>query len=152
MTKLNYVHTDERRLTVQLVQYWNQLRGEDEIPKEEQLDPDELEGIWERCFLVQVRDMEHVKDYNYSHFGPELRAAYEAGLLEEGNARIAGSEATLLEPAYREVIEEAGPIIQEDEYIDSIGRNVKYRQILMPFGQKDGTVESILGGSWFKLD
>lgn len=142
----------ERRSTLILVQYWNQLRGDFELPKEEAIDPDRLIGVWERCFLVQVRDINEVKDYNYSYYGSDLMAAFQDGRLEEGNGHIACSNANQLSHMYQQVMEDVGPIMQENEYTDSAGRIVKYRQILMPFGTEDGTIEAILGGVWFRLD
>lgn len=142
----------ERRSTVVLAQYWNQLRGDNQLPNEEHIDPDRLIGIWERCFLVQLRDINVVKDFNYSYYGEDLMAAYEDGRLQENNGHIPGENANQLKALYEYVISEAGPVMQENEYRDSVGRLVKYRQILMPFGKEDGTIESILGGVWFRLD
>lgn len=142
----------ERRSTVVLVQYWNQLRGDSELPSEEQIDPDRLIGIWERCFVVQLRDINEVKDFNYTYYGEDLMKAYEDGRLQEQNGHIPSTNANQLKALYEKVIEEAGPVMQEEEYTDSAGRRVKYRQILMPFGKEDGTIETILGGVWFRLD
>jgi hypothetical protein len=142
----------ERRSTIILVQYWNQLRGDSELPQEDSIDPDRLIGVWERCFVVQLRDIKEVKDYNYTYYGPDLIEAFQDGRLEEPNRHIASTDAKMLQERYEEVIAEAAPVMQEGEYEDSAGRIVKYRQILMPFGKEDGTVEAIMGGVWFRHD
>ncbi len=142
----------ERRSAVILVQYWNQLRGDKELPQEDDIDPDRLIGVWERCFVVQMRDIKEVADYNYTYFGPDLIEAFQDGRLEEPNAHIASTDAKQLQDYYQRVIDEEGPVMQEGEYQDSAGRTVKYRQIMLPFGLEDRTIEAIMGGVWFKLD
>lgn len=141
----------ERRLSVILTQYWNELRGDEEFPSEEQIDPDRLIGVWERCYMVQLRDIEKVADFNYSYFGEDLSKAYVDGRLEPSNTHIAAPDACLLAPKYKEVIEERGPIMDEDEYLDSRGRKVMFRQVFMPLADANGNINAILGGSWFKL-
>ena len=143
---------DERRISVILVQYWNQLRGDDEFPREDQIEPDRLIGVWERCFMVQLRDIEKEKDYNYSYFGSDLNDAYADGRLDPDNKHIAAPDASRLAERYAEVIEERGPIMDEDEYQDQSGRMVRYRQIFMPLSDAQGKIKAILGGSWFRLD
>jgi hypothetical protein len=71
--------------------------------------------------------------------------------LLQGNGKIASEDAHLLADAFKEVAQEQAPLMQEDEYQDAVGRRVKYRQTLLPFGKPDGTVDSILGGAWFKI-
>ena len=151
MTLPQLAFADERRISVILAQYWNSIRGDAEFPNEDQIDPDRLIGIWERCFMVQMRDIEQVKDFNYSYFGEDLSRAYVEGRLEPDNAHIAAPDASLLAAKYKEVIEERGPIMDEDEYTDGRGRLVQYRQIFMPLADATGEIHAILGGSWFRL-
>lgn len=141
----------ERRISFILIQYWNAIRGERELPREEDIDPDQLIGIWERCFLVQVRDIENNKDFNYSYLGPDLIEAYQAHKLESSNTNMVGPEANRLASMYMRVIEERGPLMDENEFYDQTGQLVKYRQVFMPLSTNGTDVDAILGGSWFRL-
>lgn len=143
-------HIMERRTSLILLQYWNELRGERDFPTEEEIDLSRLEHVWNHCFLVQVRDINEVHDFNYTYFGPDLRAAYDSGILDPGNGKMAAPDANQLRTLYDEVVEKHDPLLQEGTYINSQGKRILFRQSMMPIG--NGQVESILGGSWFKID
>jgi hypothetical protein len=81
MLKAIPLTSNERRISLTLVQYWNQLRGDNPLPREEDINPDRLIGVWERCFLVQMRDLQEVPHFNYSYFGPDLIRAYQEGAV-----------------------------------------------------------------------
>lgn len=142
----------ERRTSLVLLQYWNALRGDRDFPHENQLDPDELASIWERCFLVQVRDIEQVKDFNYTYFGMDLTEAYQSGVLDRDNGKMVAPDANHLSHIYMEVLQTRDPFMDEGEYINAAGKTILFRQAFMPLGNADGVIESILGGAWFRLD
>ena len=141
----------ERRTSLILLQYWNELRDERPMPREDEIDPDRLSEIWGHCFLLQIRDVKHVKDYNYTYLGPTLINAYNDGTLDRFNGKMVAPEANRVSHLFEQVIQDKDPLIDEGEYVNPVGRVVKFRQSMLPLAGPDGTVESILGGAWFKL-
>ena len=141
----------ERRTSLILLQYWNELRGERDFPHEDELDPERLPQVWDHCFLIQVRDIQHVKDYNYTYFGPALLDAYQLGLLDAENGKMVAPDANRLARLFAHVLNTRDPLMDEGSYLNDQGRVVKFRQSLMPLGNSEGVIESILGGAWFIL-
>lgn len=141
----------ERRTSLILLQYWNELRDERELPQEDEIDPERLSIIWGHCFLIQIRDIKQVKDYNYTYLGPNLTQAYHDGTLDRYNGKMIAPDANRVSHLFQQVIDTKDPLIDEGEYRNPLGRMVKYRQSMLPLGTPDGVVESILGGAWFKL-
>ena len=60
----------ERRISLILLQYWNQLRGNRPFPNEDEIEPEHLASIWEHCFVLQLRDLFSTDDYNYTYLAP----------------------------------------------------------------------------------
>lgn len=141
----------ERRISLMLLQYWNELRDERPMPTEDELDPDRLTAIWQHCFLLQIRDIKHVIDYNYTYLGPALMQAYEDGTLDRFNGKMVAPDANRLASLYEQVIKTHDPLLDEGEYTMPGGRVIRFRQAMLPLGDTTGKVHSILGGAWFKV-
>lgn len=141
----------ERRTSVILLQHWNELRDERLFPHEDELDTDHLQSVWEHCFLLQVRDVEQVANYNFTYLGPKLVKAYADGVLDIENGQMVSPQASMLAEKFRAVISSRDPLLEEGEYVNAHGELVKFRQAMLPLGTEDGTVLSILGGAWYKL-
>jgi hypothetical protein len=139
---------DERRICQRLLHYWEKVRRSRAFPSENDIDPDELAGLWDHCFMVQLRDIRQVTDYNYTYFGVELIQSYEHEKLEAENRRIAAPDARHRHAKFLKVMETGAPLMEEDSYTDSSGDKVHFRQVLLPLGDENG-MHSILGAvSW----
>lgn len=141
----------DRRFSSRLEKYWEQLKGARLFPEENEIDPDELQGMWENCFLLQVRDMENVQDYNFTYLGPHIIETYANGVLDEDNQYLISPNASRLNASFKKVLETGQPLSMEGEFVNARGKTVKFRQRLMPLGGKSVKVEAIFGGMWFKL-
>ncbi|MAR55671.1 MAG: hypothetical protein CMM93_00665 [Rickettsiales bacterium] len=139
-----FTQHDERRVSIRLLQYWNRLRGDRPYPSENDIDPDALVGLWDYCFLVQLRDIHMVADYNYTYFGNELIHGYEHGVLDSANGMMACPDANALHQKFVSVIETRAPMMEQDEYENAAGNKVQFRQSLMPLGDETG-IYSIIG-------
>jgi hypothetical protein len=140
----------ERRISLILLQYWNALREDRPFPSEDEVDPDQLTHVWAHCFLLQLRDIEQVVDYNYSYLGPEIVKPYETGMLDAENTTMISPNANRLAASFQHVIETEDPLLDEGECLTTSGDLVRFRQCMMPLGT-DGKIHSILGGAWYKL-
>jgi hypothetical protein len=139
----------ERRLTLRLVAYWERLRGPRQMPSENDIDPEDLEELWDYCFLVQVRDLAK-QDYNYTYLGSAIVEAYRSGLDADDPCSLVALNANKLTSSYHQVISARAPVIEEGEFRNLHGDIVKFRQCMLPLSH--GTdVEAIFGGMRFKI-
>jgi hypothetical protein len=141
----------ERRLGLRLMRYWNDKRGLRAMPVENDLDPEELGADWEKCFLLQSRDVANIQDYNFTYLGESIMKAYFDTSLDAHNQFMVGPNAFRLSTHFSRVIETRAPVLDEGEFLTLHGRKVLYRQVLLPLGQNDGVVEAIFGGMNYKI-
>ena len=151
MADIAYSLYTERRLTDRLLRYWREHSTGKPFPSEHDLDPDALARDWEHCFLVQVRDITHVQDYNYTYLGARIIEAYRGGLHDEHNAFMIGPNASMVNKSFGRVMITRAPVIEEGELVTFSGRIVKYRQCMLPIGTEAGVLEAIFGGLSFKF-
>lgn len=141
----------ERRRGKKLYEYWQQLCDGRAFPLEEDLDPDELGELWDDCFLIQLRDIEHVEHYNYTYLGSNILNAYESGQLLSHVPGLASLSALHLADEFRNVMESGQPYFFEDEHRINAQQVVKFRQCLLPLGNHEGKIASILGEMRFRI-
>jgi hypothetical protein len=150
MAKVNYQSFEERRLTQRLYRYWQEKSAGRPFPCENDIDPDELGEDWENCFLVQVRDIVNVQDYNYTYLGPKIMEAYRGHLKDEHNEFMVGPNAHSVSKSFGRVLASRAPVMEEGELTTLSGHKIKYRQCMLPIGTEDGVVEAVFGGLTFK--
>ncbi len=143
--------SQERRKGIQLADYWQRLCGERDFPLEDELDPDDLGEIWDDCFLIQLRDIEHVQHYNYTYLGANILHAYESGQLQTHVPGLASINALHLAEEFMNVMKSGRPYFFEDEHRINSMQVVKFRQCLLPLGNHEGTIASILGEMRFRI-
>ena len=141
----------ERRLTLRLLRYWQELRGNRAMPIETDIDPDRLGADWDYCFLLQSRDVANIQDYNFTYLGAKIMKAYFDKAIDEHNQFMVGPNAYRLSGHFSRVIETAAPVVDEGEFATLHGRRVLYRQVLLPLGTHQGKVEAIFGGMNYKV-
>ena len=134
-----------------LVSYWEELRGNRDLPSENDLDPDELGDIWRDCFLMQFRDIDNVTDYNYSYLGEGIIELYGEDGLSVELPGVVSLDAKHLEEQYRKVRESKTLMAYEGERVLPCGSIMAYRQCLFPMSYDGEEVHSILGRLQFTL-
>lgn len=139
----------ERRITLRLLAYWEKLRGQNKMPTEADIDPDDLQDLWDYCFLIHVKDLAK-PDYNYTYLGKAIQQAYQGELNDDDVGAIASPNAGKLADSYAKVIATISPLLEEGEFANLHNDMVKYRQCLLPLGEGD-RVDAIFGGMRFKI-
>jgi hypothetical protein len=141
----------ERRLTLRLFRYWQELRGMRNMPVETDIDPEELGEDWDHCFLLQSRDVANIQDYNFTYLGSNIMHAYFDRELDEHNEFMVGPNAYRLSTHFDRVLETRAPVLDEGEFLTVQGRRVLFRQVLLPLGTEDKGIEAIFGGMNCKI-
>ncbi len=139
----------ERRITLRLVAYWERVRGNKVMPCEADINPDDIEDLWDDCFLVHAQDLLQ-PDYNYTYLGTNVAYMYAEGIKNGGIDSLENFNASKLSKGYQKVIDTKKPVLEEGGLTNALGRTVLYRQCLLPLGNGD-SVEAILGGIRYKI-
>jgi hypothetical protein len=139
----------ERRITLRLLAYWEKLRKDRDMPHEDDINPDDIEDLWDRCFLVHVQDLDKT-DYNYTYLGQAIIDAYRHGLSKDDPTGMASPNANDLAHGYAKVLKTKKPLLEEGEFLNLHQEVVKYRQCLLPLGE-NGKIEAVFGGMHFKI-
>ncbi len=132
----------ERRLTEQLILYWNEKRGERSYPSAAEIKPAEIPKLWPDCFLVSVAEVAEHPEHNYVYIGDNIKANFGGHMQSESVLPIADNLAS----QYYLVLKAQKPLIQETQFNDIQDQEVRYRQILLPLGPEEGKVDHVLGG------
>ena len=141
----------ERRLGLRLLRYWNEKRGQRAMPVENDIDPEELSTDWDFCFLLQARDVANIQDYNFTYLGENIMKAYFDKSLDAHNQFMVGPNAFRLSTHFSRVLDSKEPVMDEGEFATVQGRKVLYRQVLLPLGQEDDSVDAIFGAMNYKI-
>jgi hypothetical protein len=139
----------ERRLTLQLMSYWERIRGARAMPRESDVNPDELNDLWDDCFLVHASNLTQ-DDYNFVYLGDNIRMALSGGVTDDP-ARFAQSlNVKRLSPSIAKALKSQTPVIEEGELLNDLNQLVKYRQCLLPLGDGE-KVLAVFGGMRCKV-
>lgn len=140
----------ERRITLRLLGYWERLRGVREMPEADEIVPEDIDDLWDWCFVIKLIPVEAGKICEYSYLGPAIVTAYHGGLSEDDPKALAGALCERLSADFAQVADTHKPLLNEGEFTNAKGALVKYRQCLLPLG-KDGVVDAIFGGMRYRV-
>ena len=144
----------ERRITDRLIQYWQQIKGDDVLPSAGRVDSDEMGDMWEDCFVIEIRPNPALAGdfaYSYSYVGRDIHEFLtpENGEVERENLLTVPFDK--LSAFYEEMLMTKLPIVEEVEDQPYEGGVMKYRQCLCPLGTPDGQIRGIIGGMRYKI-
>lgn len=140
-----------RRQTDRIIRYWESLRGDRELPMEDELDLDAIGDILENCFLIQLRDIYEESHYNYTFIGEKIITAYDSGRLNGVIPGLVTTEASHLSAEYHGVIALRHPMFSSGKHRMGPNELVKYRQCLLPLANAEGKITAILGQMGYKI-
>ncbi len=136
----------ERRMVLQMLAHWRELRGDRTFPSFEDVDPQAIPEIWANVFVLDLAG--NLDDPLFRLAGDSFAASTGSPLR---NIRI--SEApknSLAEQSvsyYREVIERGVPISRGGEFTKADGTRVLYRGVILPMSDDGATISGLLGAA-----
>jgi hypothetical protein len=138
-----------QRIHEQLEQYWEQLRGDRALPREDEINPDSLKEVWDSCYLVTARADGSLA---YSYLGKSLVEAYGDDVTgREVTEHLVYPHPDSLFATFKEVVATGKPATDESEFTNSKGNAVKYRSCVLPLtGHHRDGVGFLLGGMKWK--
>lgn len=139
---------DERRITEILLAYWNKRRGDRLFPSPQEINPKDLTEIWDNCFMIRlVSDPEEEDEFRYTYLGSSIVAAYGdnltgadiyTSLMSPSGARIAD--------IFDKVATSKKPLVESSEFLNTQNVIIRYRQCVLPLGEKEDEVTHLIGG------
>jgi hypothetical protein len=143
--------SDEKRHTELLLYLWQRLRGKRLFPSEDTIDFEEINDLWSMCFLVQIRDIEEVKHFNYTFLGEGIIHIYQQGILPSGILNIATLDAYDISDLITQVAHDKKPLFINGSYPLLDNKEIRYRQCILPLGPTDEAVHSVIGRLSYKI-
>lgn len=136
----------ERRLTILLMGYWQETRGDRRCPLVHAFKRAIPTDILADCFVFLPA--ETPGDGRLHDIGAALArnsgiAAASLVLSEVPHDTLIGTAAKWLD----RVLEQASPVVDEGEYRDQEGNRSHYRATLLPLEDKKGEIIQVLGGA-----
>ncbi len=131
---------------MRLMSYWQDLRGTGSHAPIERFDPEAVADLWPHCFtIVPAASPDQA---TFGHIGEMIAAG--SGLTTAGLVVSDIPTGTLLGKALRlvaEVLKVKCPIVDSGEFRDHLGQPSRYRSILLPLSDDQGTVSLLVGGA-----
>ena len=135
-------HT-EARIPDTVLHYWEEIKGDLNYPKQDDVESANISDIWKNCFLIKI---EEDGKFVYNFLGSSLVQAYADNLEgEEIVEDLLYPESPELKAKFAELIATKQPVHYEGALINKNNMDIKFRKILLPLG-KDGKIDFILGG------
>jgi len=142
----------ERRLSVRLLNYWNELRGHRRYPVPDDIQFSDIPELAEFGFTMSLELGGGAPKLHY--LGSALKDHIN---MFRGGEPVAGSENKPLSLAlndairrYAEVTEREGPVAFESDAFDTPGARFAYRAIILPFSRDGRNIDFILGAIRYK--
>lgn len=136
----------ERRITEQLLLYWDSLRRGRVMPSREMVNANDLGRLWDDCLMIRICN-DDSKAHIYEYIGDNIQGMF-GGDVHKGDA-LPFSD--MLDKHYEKVVQSKKPLVQESCFDNLKGEKICYRQILLPLSENGGDVDFILGGMRYKL-
>lgn len=142
----------ERRLSVRLLDYWNELRGDKRYPSPDDIHFETVPELAEFGFTMSVGRGGDAPKIHY--LGSALkdhinmfRGGQVGGETDNKPLSLALNDAIR---RYAEVTEREGPVAFESDSFDVPGTKFAYRAIILPFSRDDFQIDFILGAIRYK--
>ncbi len=134
----------ERRKTLQLLGYWERLRGARKFAALADLDLNEIDDIWPYCVLIKVTGERPQLEFEY--VGEALREGYEL-LRKAAISGMSQSESVIgkvVSLAY-DVLAKRAPSDDSGSFCNQWGDKIKYRSIVVPLSADPQRIDYLLG-------
>lgn len=138
----------DRRLAGRALAHWDMLRGTRELPSLEDYAPAFLPFAPTSTFVIEIRPRED--DDQIVHAGDALASALGIDPVGRRALKVLPSATNMGMSFYRTSAEHRKPIADVGEFINSRGKEIHYRCILLPLSRDQLVVDHILGAFSFR--
>jgi hypothetical protein len=143
---------DDQRLTVRLMSYWERLRKEDTIPDYSHFRSGSIDDIWPNCMVLTAEPSgADTNQFRFNYIGAKLEDVCGKDLSGQvAHQRLQSIvAATKIVRKIDDVHSARTPIFDEGQFVNKKNKIVKYRAVLLPFGNTNsGVTHTVVGMSW----
>ncbi len=138
----------ERRVNRRLVKYWQELKGNRKFPKESDINREEIEDIWDSCFLIKVFERPDKPSFRYSYLGDELIEAYNQDFTgADIYTQVEGKLGIKMRELMEDIVTAKQPLSVESDFLNDRNMLIKYRVCMLPLAESDDEgINYIFGG------
>jgi len=137
---------EELRLTRRLLRYWELIRKDNDFPDIYQLNSSSIEDVWPFCFQVGVEIGQNTH-YKYEYMGEPIVRLYGDDLtgraIEHNATNFPGA---VIHKRIPEVVKGRTPLNDEGHFVSRSGQLIKYRAVILPFGNPEEGVTHVVVG------
>lgn len=143
----------ENRLIVRLNDYWNRLKKDDVLPDFKKNNPAMIEDLWQQCFVLSIVPTKFPV-YKYEFLGDKVKAVYGrdiTGTVVDLNSKQFPN--SIISPKLKKIVELAEinqPLEEQGQTPSKGSKFIKYRMILLPFGNEGAGLTHIVAGLSFR--
>lgn len=137
----------ERRLSLQILSYWNEVRGNRAFPALDDISGEHIPDLWPWCFILDTQ-----KDHPTPHFhylGSNIAKYSGIFLSGKDDWRL-----TLLDKAaehLKETLNAREPLLLESDLVRFDGKRIAFRSIMLPLSEDQERVTHVLGAANGKI-
>lgn len=141
----------EKRLVERLKQYWNTLKGEAIVPDLRRFNSDVISDLWPRCLMLEVvhNTANKAALYTYESMGADIIRAYGNDLTGHYvNVHMHNFPGWQVLKSIDDMLIDPKPHESEGSFISDAHKAIKYRAIILPFGNANRITHALVGLSW----
>jgi len=140
----------DQRLTTRLINYWESIKKERDIPPMELFNPQAIDDLWQRCFVISVRTDHSKITYTYSYVGDDIKTIFGSNMVgQKVNSKMVFTPARKMIEKMDEAVTMPDPKLLDGKFVDENSNMIKYRSCLLPMGHdKQNITDIIVGISW----
>jgi hypothetical protein len=140
---------NQQRITETLAEYWQAKRNNGRLPDEKDIDPSDLENIWDACFLVRYEEDDK---FRYLFMGDDIIEALGDDLTgKEVCHKLVGELHDPLVEKFLPVLDADEPVYDESIFMNKKQMEIRYRMCMVPLlGEQASRANYILGGMKWK--
>ena len=142
----------DQRLSDRLTSYWNDIRGDAEMPDFSRLNSSTISEIWQQCILFTVQHSDDGKSaptLSFYNIGEKLEPIYGKNLFGKMfSAQRRHFQGANIITKINVMIQRPKPLFEEGEFVNENNKLVKYRSCLLPFGTNGVVTHVVAGLSW----
>ncbi|MFN7039511.1 MAG: hypothetical protein ACK4OM_08130 [Alphaproteobacteria bacterium] len=129
---------NERRHTVQLINYWKNLKIDSPLPVIESMDSHLLSNYWfNSMVLFSNKDFPN-NNFHIEYIGKEITSLIKNNIIGKNESNF--EPINKIKNNFNHIVQKASIIVDQGEFIDSDFNTHKYRSCLLPFGQSKNNI------------
>ncbi|MEQ1705954.1 MAG: PAS domain-containing protein [Rickettsiales bacterium] len=140
---------NDNRLTARLTSYWENLKKDDIVPDFKKNNPARIADLWEQCFVLSLLP-NNFNYYKYEYIGDKIKKLYgedvTGTMVNIGNSKFPNSVIMPKLQAIKSLSDMKSPTEDSGQMVQNSGKIIKYRSVLLPFGNEKSGLTHIIAG------